>query len=178
LQKVRVLLALLFGMAVLFGCEPPADPDLSPDERKAISYLAKKKYKIIERLGERSRYVLEREMLSQLYYSNIWAVQRTSPEPYIGKTIVTYGFIVTNHPLEKLYSVIWEKDEFDVEVIVMLSEGQVIGGTSFPVLKSGDLLVGAPYSLDGKDLTEITGMSYGEWLEAWKARYGDAGEQP
>lgn len=178
MQKVRVLLALLFGMAVLFGCEPHADPDLSPDERTAISYLSKKKYKIIERLGERSRYVLDRDMLSKLPYSGIWGVQRTSPEPYVGKTIVSCGFIVTNHPLEKLYSTIRDKDEFDVEVTVMLSEGQVIGGTSFPVLKSGDLLAGAPYSLDGKDLEEITGMNYDEWLEAWQARYGDARGQP
>ena len=176
MQKVRVLLALLFGMAVLFGCEPHADPDLSPDERTAISYLSKKKYKIIERLGERSRYVLERERLSDIQYASIWSVQRTSPEPYIGKTIVSYGFIVTNHPLEKLYSINYDKDDFDIEVVVMLSEGRVIGGTSAPVLKSGILLAGGLYSLDGKELEEITGMSYGEWLEAWMARYGDAVE--
>jgi len=176
-KKVRVLLALCFGMAVLFGCESNSDPDLSPEERTAISYLKKQKYKIVERLGEGSRYVLEREMLSREPYSSIWAVQRTSPEPYFGKTIVSYGFIVTNHPLEKLYSNIRDKDDFDVEVTVMLSEGHVIGGTSFPVLKSGDLLAGVPYSLDGEDLEEITGMNYDEWLEVWKARYGDAGEQ-
>jgi len=42
--------------------------------------------------------------------------------------------------------------------------------THAPVLKSGDLLAGTPYSLDGKDLEEITGMIYGEWREAWKTR--------
>lgn len=136
MRKVRVLLALLCGIAFFFGCEQHADLALSRGEQKAASHLTDKNYKIKERLGGQSRHgrhVLHREMLTQLPYSQAWALQHTSPDSRFGKIIVTYGFLVTNHPLEAKLSSIREEDYSGIQVNDILSEGQVIGGHSFPV---------------------------------------------
>lgn len=34
------------------------------------------------------------------------------------------------------------------------------------------VLMGAPYSLEGQTLEEINKMSYKEWSEKWKIKYG------
>lgn len=53
----------------------------------------------------------------------------------------------------------------------MLSEGKVIGGNSIP--NTYEVLLGlACYSLDGKTLEEVTGLSYQQWDENWKKKYG------
>jgi hypothetical protein len=69
---------------------------------------------------------------------------------------------VKNHPLEKIYNV-------NTNVYALVSDGQVIGGTSFP---DGDF-VGGCYSLDGKTLEEVTGLSYQEWCSEWAKKYAD-----
>jgi hypothetical protein len=51
----------------------------------------------------------------------------------------------------------------------MLSEGKVIGGYSFPNI---DGLAGSVYSLDGKTLEEVTGITFKEWSDNWKKKYG------
>jgi hypothetical protein len=49
-----------------------------------------------------------------------------------------------------------------------LAEGKVIGGYSFPNKE----MVGWYFSLDGKTLDEVTGLSFKEWSEKWKQKYG------
>jgi len=51
----------------------------------------------------------------------------------------------------------------------MLSEGNVIGGYSCP----NDNVVGACSSIDGKTLEEVTGLSFKEWQNNWKDKYGN-----
>lgn len=48
-----------------------------------------------------------------------------------------------------------------------MADGEVIGGTSFP-LKEGELLMGSAYSLDGMTLEEVTGLTFKEWSDDWK----------
>lgn len=52
----------------------------------------------------------------------------------------------------------------------MLCKGRVIGGYSVPDIAG---LLGAPYSLNGLTLEEVTGLSYQEWLRHWEMKYGD-----
>ncbi|MBB3114010.1 hypothetical protein FHS18_006126 [Paenibacillus phyllosphaerae] len=102
-----------------------------------------------------------------LPYHLTWGVQSVEPDMYFGKDIKVYRFTVKNHPLEKRYKV-------ETNVSIMICEGQVIGGTSFPVQgKDEDVIMGAPYSLDGKTLEEVTQMSFKEWSENWTVKYGN-----
>lgn len=81
-----------------------------------------------------------------------------NPSDYIGKTIHIQKFTVTNHPLSK----------GKVDVFVYLADGQPIGGTSFPY---GDTTDGGYWSIDGKSLEDIQGMSYQEWRKSWTEKY-------
>lgn len=49
----------------------------------------------------------------------------------------------------------------------MLSDDKIVGGYSFPDEK----MVGSVYSLDGKTLEEVTGLSFQQWEENWKKKY-------
>jgi hypothetical protein len=83
-----------------------------------------------------------------------------------GKRISTSKFIVNNHPLDKT------KDNTKQQTIVyvMESDDKVIGGYSLP--DYNEIHYGGVYTLDGKTLEELTGMSdYPEWLEQWQEKY-------
>lgn len=49
----------------------------------------------------------------------------------------------------------------------MLSEGNAIGGYSYP---NADV-VGTYSSIDGKTLEEVTGLSFQEWQDNMKRKY-------
>lgn len=133
------------------------------DKKVAEDYIKSKGYEIATRSGEIDNYTLDKSMLiSDPLYGNIWGVQEVEPDKYLGKQITTYGFIVKNHPLEKIYKV-------DTNVCIMISDGQVIGGYSSPN-KDYD---GGLESLDGKSLEEVKGISYKQWLNEWKTKYAD-----
>jgi len=168
---LRLFLAFCLA-AVPAGCGSPDDPPLAGDERMAAEYLEAENYRIESRLGETGRYVLDREYLAGMPGGMIWGVQQADPAEYIGKTIVSYGFLVSQHPLEKTLKTIDPKD-YVIRVDVLVADGHVIGGTSFPVPRDGkNGLAGAPYSLDGRTLEEVTGKRYGEWSDEWFSRFG------
>ena len=158
---------------VVSGCNNELDAPHTSDEEKAIAYVKSKGYKIVSNLGELDTYTLNQEMIVRLPYMSSWSLQENEPDHYFGKTITTYAFVVTDHPLEKKYDSIPKENDYEIQVHIMLSEGRVIGGTSSPVSKDGAMLLGGGYSLDGKELEEITGMSYSEWLESWVKKYGE-----
>lgn len=51
----------------------------------------------------------------------------------------------------------------------MLSEGNIIGGYSYPNAN----VSGAFSSIDGKTLEEVTGLSFQQWQDNWKKKYGN-----
>ena len=77
----------------------------------------------------------------------------------------TYGFTVDNHPLQKRDS----NGRNGVNLYIMITDGKVIGGYSYP---DGDVN-GAYSSLEGKTLEEVTGLSFQQWSEEWKKKYGN-----
>ncbi|MEJ8544792.1 hypothetical protein [Brevibacillus borstelensis] len=132
----------------------------------AVDFLNAKGYKIESSEGFVSSYTLTKEYLAN-DGSHAWAYQAVNPDVYLGKEISLYKFIVSNHPLD-LES---PTDEYDKTVIVLMTSGtEVIGGTSAP--HSKELLLGGPYSLDGKTLEEVTGLSFQVWREQWVEKYG------
>lgn len=97
-------------------------------------------------------------------YQQAWGVQTVEPNKYFGKEITIYGFTVKNHPLETIY-----EESKGTNIYIMLSEGKVIGGYSYP---NADI-DGAYYSMDGKTLEEVTGLNFQQWSKAWKMKYGN-----
>jgi hypothetical protein len=94
----------------------------------------------------------------------MWSVQKVEPDKYFGKEITIYGFTVKNHPLEKNC-----KEAHGANVYIMFLEGKIIGGFSYP---NADV-DGAYSSIDGKTLEEVTGLSFQQWSENWKNKYGN-----
>lgn len=139
------------------------------DEKKAEDYVKDQGYKITARKGEVQKYTLERNKLygatETIPYQQMWAVQKEKPDKYFGKEVTIYCFTVKNHPLQKKDS----NAKNGVNVYIMLTDSKVIGGYSYPNANA----VGAYSSLDGRTLEEVTGLSFQQWGEEWKKRYGN-----
>ena len=164
---MKKLLFILFTLMtfVFSGCTPK----ITGDEKTAENFIISKGYTITAQKGQIQKYVLEKNKLyggtGTIPYQQSWGVQTVEPDKYFGKEITVYGFTVKNHPMQKE-----DKNAKDgVNVYVMLSERNVIGGYSYP---NADI-DGACYSLDGKTLEEVTGLSFQQWQDKWKKKYGD-----
>jgi len=163
---MKRLFCLVMGLMFLLaaGCSKSA----TGDEKTAADYVKSQGYEITDRKGEIEHYILEKSKLwgsEARPYQQAWGVQTVEPDGYFGKEISVYGFTVKNHPLEQTY-----KQSDGTNVYIMLSDGQVIGGYSFP---NADVL-GGVHSLDGKTLEEVTGLSLQQWAQKWKERYGQS----
>jgi hypothetical protein len=116
-----------------------------------------------------NRYTLEKSNLygttENIPYRQDWSLQKVEPDKYFGKQIIVYGFTVRNHPLQKRTT----NAKNGVALSIMVSEGKVIGGVSYPSTPT----TGGGYSLEGKTLEEVTGLSYQLWAENWKKKYGN-----
>ena len=159
-KSLCIVLGLL--LLILIGCSK----GISGDEKTTEDYVKSQGYIITARKGEILKYIFEINKLNgeiePLPYSQMWALQKVEPDKYFGKEITIYCFTVKNHPLEKTYKV-------KTNVYIMISDGKVIGGYSFPDAEMN----GSIYTLDGKTLEEVTGLSYQKWRENWKKKYGN-----
>jgi hypothetical protein len=173
---VLALLPLsLFLMALIVsGRSDKAELSFSGDERKAADIIEARGYSIISAAGQSESYELSKEKLNQPPYMTIWSVQETEPDPYIGKMIASYSFVVSGHPLEQMYTASADhSSEYEIHINVLLSDGEVIGGYSYPIKKDNVALMGGVYSLDGKTQEELTGLTYSEWFAQWKNKYSE-----
>jgi hypothetical protein len=162
--RIVLLLLTLLLLSANFGAAH------GRDERTAEEYLKSRGYIVISSAGLIYTYTLDASKLAAgmetWHFIDAWAVQQTAPEAYYGKSISLYRFVVKDHPLASA-------SYPDTNITVMMCEGRVIGGTSFPAVKEGDpILMGAPSSLDGRTLEEVTGLTYVQWLKQWEAKYG------
>lgn len=147
---------------------------MSEDEKTAADYVQSHGYKIEDRQGKVSTYTLDKSRLNSvdasasgnLPYIQIWSLQESDPENFFGKEISTYVFTVSGHPLDKQYNTY-------TKLAIMIADGEVVGGTSFPEAKDGLLMTGWSYDLDGRTLEEITGISFTEWRAQWARKYND-----
>lgn len=159
---------ILIGLTLftLLGCTSK----VTGYEKIAEEYVKSQGYNITARKGEIQKYVLEKSKLyggtGTIPYQQAWGVQKVEPDKYFGKEINVYGFTVKNHPMEKKDK---EHTKNGVNVYIMLTDGKVIGGYSYP---NADV-VGVYDSLDGKTLEEVTGLSFQQWGESWKKKYGN-----
>jgi hypothetical protein len=155
----------ILGLSVLIlsGC----NKEVTGDQETAKEYVEQLGYKITSYSDQVYKYTIENGTMEDTLNQQIWGVQKIEPDKYFGKEISMYGFTVSNHPLGKVY-------KLNTTVSIMICEGKVIGGTSFPDGKGKQRLIGGSYSLEGKTLEEITGLTYKEWQEKWHEKYGKA----
>jgi hypothetical protein len=132
-------------------------------KQKASSFLKDKGYSIVSSDGKVEEYVLKKEHLMKLPYSQIWGVQQIDANDYLNKTIESFKFTVRNHPLDNLEG----NNDKQTTVRVLVCENKAIGGTSLP----DEDLVGGVYSLEGKTLEEVTGLNYQDWSREWTNKY-------
>lgn len=134
-----------------------SEPTLGADAKVAQAYLEEQGYEIVSYRGNQTS-SFEKADLLELPTRSTWEVQTTPPDDYIGRDIRQEHFIVRDHPLGQ------------ANVSVMMVDGEVIGGTSFP--DSAEPLTGASYSLDGKTAEELH-PDYMEWRNEWEAKYSE-----
>lgn len=175
-MKIRQGLLALCVLALLTGCSAttaqtqPKLPDTAvgaetADMGLARQFVEKYGYEVIVAHKEPLHsFVLEKELLREMPYQQIWSVQEKEPDPFIGKAFTIYTFTVDNHPLENTY-------DFDTNVYVMVAEGEVVGGYSFP--DSDELLYGGVYAIDGRTMEDVKGLTYPEWIDQWTRKYGE-----
>lgn len=174
-MKSKMISIFILGAILLFSAlvyNHNKTPLPLNDEQTALEYVNSLGYKIIKHEGEPSRYILKKELVTELPYMASWIVQTVEPEDYFDREIVTYGYIVEEHPLEKKFAVIYKERGFKTFVGIMLVNGSVIGGVSAPVSMNNDHLLGGYLYIDGRDLEELKGVSYPEWSEIWFEKYG------
>lgn len=166
-KKIVICLLLSLLLIPITGCSPNILN--KSDEQIAANFIKLLGYTIVSYDGEYPKYTLDRELLKNSGEFKLWGVQKAEPEQYIGKDIHTFKFTVTNHPLQKIFS----HDKYDILVTVMVVDHNVIGGTSLPNYKVVEtVMAGTPSSIEGKDMNEIKEMSYDQWLDYWKEKYG------
>jgi hypothetical protein len=166
MMKKIFIMFIALTIFIFAGCAKKA----TGDEKTAEEYVKAQGYKITSYNGEVQRYTLDKSKLyggtHTIPYQQVWSVQKVEPDKYFGKEIVVYGFLVKNHPLQSRD----ENAKNGVKLVIMLSEGKVIGGSSLPY--TGDVVpAGGYYSLEGKTLEEVTGLSFSQWSESWKKKY-------
>ncbi|QHW31208.1 hypothetical protein GZH47_10285 [Paenibacillus rhizovicinus] len=168
MRGVRFAIVLGILLQLLVGCSQAAS---SPgDEQTAEQYVKAHDYKVTASKGKVDSFTLDKSKLiggtdslglDALKVQQIWGVQTEEPDTYFGKEITVYGFVVSNHPLEKIYKV-------NTSVFVMVCEGDVIGAFAAPDAQ----MFGSVYSFAGETLEEVTGLSYDAWRTQWLKKYG------
>jgi hypothetical protein len=157
-KLLGIVLVLLF--LIITGCNNSSAT--GDDEGTAVKYIKNQGYEIITQNGDIQKYTLEKSKLQTMQYQQICGVQKIDTDKYLGKEISTYCFTVEKHPLEKIYKV-------KTNIFIMFSNGKLVGGYSFP----NEKLFGVVYSLDGKTVEEVTGLSYEQWRDNWEKKYSN-----
>ncbi|WP_217560379.1 hypothetical protein [Paenibacillus sp. GbtcB18] len=153
--------AALLILLVLTACQDGKEVQVPREHSLAQSYLEDKGYRIMSYEGEVQSYELTKDVLRKLPGMKYWGLQTVDPEQYLGKMIRVQKFVVKGHPLSK----------GKVDVYVYENEGEPFGGTSFPQDQYG--ADGGGWSLDGKTLEEVHSVTYPDWSEAWREKYGN-----
>ncbi len=161
MKKWTMLILCLFLVAC--GEEVEPEPEMAENGRVAEQYLEKQQYPIVSFEGEHTS-TLTLDELKEDRARNTWGLQSVSPDEYVGKIIYYENFTVKDHPISE------QSPTGLTGVSLMVVDGKVIGGTSFPVTDGSGL--GNGYSLSGETLEDIH-PDIQEWQEAWDEKYSE-----
>ncbi len=163
---------MIFAMVtmVLLGCSKQTT-ETADSIQIAKAFLDEQGYTILSHEHTEEPDILTEKQLRETYYMTIWQVQSVSPDQYLGKNVGGEIFIVKNHPLDH-YEHSDAKSLGKTRVHVLIAEGEVIGGTSFPVVNAA--LYGSLFSLDGRTFEELhPDVNWRAWADEWFEKYSD-----
>lgn len=163
MKKWMIVFFCLFLVACGKEMETESAPEMTENGQVAEAYLEEQQYSIVSFEGEHTS-TLTLEELAEDRERNVWGLQTVSPDEYVGKTIYYENFTVKDHPIGE------QSPAGQTAVSVMIVDGKVIGGTSFPVTDGSGL--GNGYSLSGESLEDIH-PDLQEWQDAWNEKYGE-----
>ncbi|HSP48141.1 MAG TPA: hypothetical protein VLN47_08715 [Clostridiaceae bacterium] len=162
----KLVSGLILGLVLFIGTG--CTSAVRGDEKTAQAHVEDRGYYVRENLGEVEAYLLEEGLLDggedNLVIERMWSVQDRDPREYLGKRISVYGFVVKNHLLQQTF-----RSPQKILVFVMLSEGVVIGGYSYPDAEQNE----AFYAFDGSSSTRILRDRYvfEGGSETWEVEY-------
>jgi hypothetical protein len=163
MRKIASIIFIIVVLSFLFsGC---GNSNEKKDQQLVKAFLKEKGYSIVCIDEKSSTYTLKKVDLLKLPYQMYWGVQTVDAGNYIGKIIKTYRTIVKNHPLDKARN----NNKGQTVVWVMVCEDRVVGGYALP--DYDEMVSGGVYSLEGKTLEEVTGMTLHDWVEMWNKKY-------
>lgn len=114
----------------------------------AKAYVEEQGYEVVSYVGDQTSSFEKADLLAAPV-RDTWEVQTVLPDAYI----------VRDHPLGQ------------ANVFVMMLDGEIIGGTSFP--DSSEPLMGSSHSLDGKTAEDLHPDDYWEWRKDWDQKYSE-----
>ncbi|MBU9711717.1 DUF4830 domain-containing protein [Evansella tamaricis] len=182
--KKVVVFTLFFIIILLAGCTATETFDevkLSETALISKEFIEAQGYNVLNYKGNLYSYALS-DQVSSAYESNLqkvhvrktWQVQETELEEFRDSQIVEETFLIENHPLDN-----WKSEGGSYESTgktyanVLISDGEVIGGTSSPALKETPA-GNAQFSLDGKTFEDIhPNVEWREWADYWTEKYYD-----
>ncbi len=126
MKKWMIVFFCLFLVACGKEMETESEPEMTENGQVAEAYLEEQQYSIVSFEGEHTS-TLTLEELAEDRERNVWGLQTVSPDEYVGKTIYYENFTVKDHPIGE------QSPAGQIAVSVMIVDGKVIGGTSFPV---------------------------------------------
>jgi hypothetical protein len=147
LRKTALFLTFLIITTFLFGCKAAEKQQLTENAKTAKTYIENEGYKVLSYEGSVSTYVLTKNLIKTLPYAMYWTLPGNNPENVYGKKVEVEKFIVNNHPLDR-YKSGNAKAKGRTEVYVHLAGGDVVAGTSFPIMDSQ--LMGGYWNINGK----------------------------
>ena len=157
-NRFKIVISLFLLLFIMSSCQSHTD-----NYNSALRFVEDKGYNVVSDGTKTPDYILTKEDLIKLPYMQYWGVQSVNPLDYTNKTIQTYRFIVTNHPLDTLIG----NSIKQTVVFIMLCDNRVIGGYSIPNNSS----VGSVYSIDGKTVEQLSGMQFIDWTSQWIKKY-------
>lgn len=144
--------------------------EINTDEKAAVDFIKSQSWKITGHKGKVDEYTLEKLMVdigSKDDYRYIWSLQKVKAGKYFGKVITVYAFSVINHPLQ------WRDKyakRYGAAIYVMMCEGKVVGGYSFPNITG---LTGGYYSLYGETWGKVNELYLNKKTGNWEKKYNN-----
>lgn len=142
---VIILISILIVVTVAFVISRLNNQDV------AQAYINELGYDIVKHIDdEQHSYILQEDILATRPYKDIWSIQQSDSEQYIGKEIKVQKYQVSNHPIEQAYLSISSEQasEHHYYVEVFISDEEVIGGISYPLRKDGVQTFGEVYPIN------------------------------
>lgn len=158
----KILLTIVaLTMFIMAGCSQKTLESKLRDEIKEMGY------EIIEYDDDVFTFEInsKEEEYKDINQAIFWEIQEFDISNYEGKNIEYHIFRVSGHPVEKSVT-----NAESTEIRLGVIDDVIVGGLSSPY-KKGETYLGGPATIDGRNLEQLTDMTYEEWFNSWSEKY-------